>query len=239
MAATITLPAEYLGALMQLCQDRRGALTEHTHLGPGRLLLRRAGRHLEHGLRAYRCGIKCKFRLSASRTRAQGAGAVESQGWEHGAYSPGFKQRPKAARQTCRPAWVPVLVTGHRYDVGSVSACAWPSCCAARVLGAWGCLLQGKTINDCRYALPLAELGGDFYDELKSLSSGYASFDYAEGPTRRAELVRPCAKFFKCCNRQWRHALSLPLHAPIRSIACCTSACNLIMKQICHAAAAM
>ena len=43
VAATITLPAEYLGALMQLCQDRRGALTEHTHLGPGRLLLRRAG----------------------------------------------------------------------------------------------------------------------------------------------------------------------------------------------------
>lgn len=42
----------------------------------------------------------------------------------------------------------------------------------------------------CRYALPLAELGGDFYDELKSLSSGYASFDYAEGPSRRADLVR-------------------------------------------------
>ncbi len=42
-----------------------------------------------------------------------------------------------------------------------------------------------------RYQLPLAELGGDFYDELKSLSSGYASFDYAEGPMRRADLVRP------------------------------------------------
>ena len=46
VAATITLPAEYLGALMQLCQDRRGMLTEHTHLGPGRLLLRRAGHDL-------------------------------------------------------------------------------------------------------------------------------------------------------------------------------------------------
>lgn len=59
-----------------------------------------------------------------------------------------------------------------------------------------GLSLYGKTSYDCRYALPLAELGGDFYDELKSLSSGYASFDYAEGPTRRAELVRSCAKYF-------------------------------------------
>ncbi len=35
-----------------------------------------------------------------------------------------------------------------------------------------------------RYVLPLAELGGDFYDELKSVSSGYASFDYEEGEYR-------------------------------------------------------
>ena len=41
-----------------------------------------------------------------------------------------------------------------------------------------------------RYVLPLAELGGDFYDELKSLSSGYASFDYEEGEYRAADLVR-------------------------------------------------
>ena len=36
----------------------------------------------------------------------------------------------------------------------------------------------------CRYVLPLAELGGDFYDELKSRSSGYASFDYEESGER-------------------------------------------------------
>ena len=41
-----------------------------------------------------------------------------------------------------------------------------------------------------RYLLPLAELGGDFYDELKSSSSGYASFDYEEGEYRSADLVR-------------------------------------------------
>jgi len=51
--------------------------------------------------------------------------------------------------------------------------------------------VSGRRRAGGRYQLPLAELGGDFYDELKSLSSGYASFDYAEGPARRADLVRP------------------------------------------------
>ncbi|KAL0048519.1 hypothetical protein WJX82_004995 [Trebouxia sp. C0006] len=41
-----------------------------------------------------------------------------------------------------------------------------------------------------RYTLPLSELGGDFYDELKSVSSGYASFDYEEAEYRQADLVR-------------------------------------------------
>ena len=36
----------------------------------------------------------------------------------------------------------------------------------------------------CRYTLPLSELGGDFYDELKSVSSDYASFDYEEADYR-------------------------------------------------------
>ncbi|DBB11063.1 TPA: hypothetical protein ACH3X3_006528 [Trebouxia sp. C0006] len=40
------------------------------------------------------------------------------------------------------------------------------------------------------YTLPLSELGGDFYDELKSVSSGYASFDYEEAEYRQADLVR-------------------------------------------------
>ena len=48
----------------------------------------------------------------------------------------------------------------------------------------------GSTRAMLRYNLPLAELGGDFYDELKSSSSGYASFDYEEGEYRRADLVR-------------------------------------------------
>lgn len=45
----------------------------------------------------------------------------------------------------------------------------------------------------CRYHLPLAELGGDFYDELKSVSSGYASFDYEEAEYRCGTgACRPC-----------------------------------------------
>ena len=43
----------------------------------------------------------------------------------------------------------------------------------------------------CRYTLPLSELGGDFYDELKSVSSGYASFDYEEAEYRFASNGRP------------------------------------------------
>jgi len=41
-----------------------------------------------------------------------------------------------------------------------------------------------------RYVLPLSELGSDFYDELKSLTSGYASFDYEPHDERPADLVR-------------------------------------------------
>jgi len=38
--------------------------------------------------------------------------------------------------------------------------------------------------------LPLAELGGDFYDELKSRSSGYASFDYEDAGDRWVDLAK-------------------------------------------------
>ncbi|KAL4425285.1 hypothetical protein ABPG75_009301 [Micractinium tetrahymenae] len=80
VAATIVTPNDYVGSIMQLCQDRRGDMQEHAVLGAGRTLL--------------------------------------------------------------------------------------------------------------KYHLPLAELGGDFYDELKSVSSGYASFDYEEAEYRVADLQR-------------------------------------------------
>jgi elongation factor 4 len=40
------------------------------------------------------------------------------------------------------------------------------------------------------YTLPLNEVATDFYDQLKSLSSGYASFDYEEAGFQPAKLVK-------------------------------------------------
>jgi len=41
-----------------------------------------------------------------------------------------------------------------------------------------------------KYTLPLNEVATDFYDDLKSLSSGYASFDYDEAGYQEAKLVK-------------------------------------------------
>jgi GTP-binding protein LepA len=40
------------------------------------------------------------------------------------------------------------------------------------------------------YKLPLNEVATDFYDQLKSVSSGYASFDYEVGDYQEADLVK-------------------------------------------------
>ncbi|MCF7914359.1 MAG: translation elongation factor 4 [Spirochaetaceae bacterium] len=40
------------------------------------------------------------------------------------------------------------------------------------------------------YEMPLAEVLFDFYDKLKSVSRGFASFDYEIGPYKRTELVK-------------------------------------------------
>lgn len=41
-----------------------------------------------------------------------------------------------------------------------------------------------------KYRLPLNEVATDFYDQLKSISSGYASFDYEEAGYEPADLVK-------------------------------------------------
>jgi len=41
-----------------------------------------------------------------------------------------------------------------------------------------------------QYKLPLNEVATDFYDQLKSLSSGYASFDYEEADYEASDLVK-------------------------------------------------
>lgn len=41
-----------------------------------------------------------------------------------------------------------------------------------------------------KYKLPLTEVATDFYDQLKSVSSGYASFDYEEAGYEPAQMVK-------------------------------------------------
>ena len=48
---------------------------------------------------------------------------------------------------------------------------------------------QGKRVH-IRFDFPLAEIVVDFYDKLKSISKGYASFDYEFADFRPSELVK-------------------------------------------------
>jgi len=59
-----------------------------------------------------------------------------------------------------------------------------------------------------RYKLPLNEVAIDFYDQLKSLSSGYASLDYEEAGYEPADLV----KMDILINKKSIDALSLIVH---------------------------
>lgn len=56
--------------------------------------------------------------------------------------------------------------------------------------------LSSKTIGNGRvmmqFKLPLNEIAVDFYDNLKSLSSGYASFDYEEHGFEASDIVKVC-----------------------------------------------
>ncbi|ORX49773.1 GTP-binding protein lepa [Hesseltinella vesiculosa] len=59
-----------------------------------------------------------------------------------------------------------------------------------------------------KYVLPLAEVVQDFYDELKSRSSGYASFDYEDHGYEESDLV----KMSVLLNGKPVDALSVILH---------------------------
>lgn len=59
-----------------------------------------------------------------------------------------------------------------------------------------------------RYRLPLAEVVTDFYDELKSRTSGYATFDYEDNGYEESDLV----KMNVLINSKTVDALSIILH---------------------------
>lgn len=59
-----------------------------------------------------------------------------------------------------------------------------------------------------KYLLPLNEVATDFYDQLKSLSSGYASFDYEEAGYEPSDLV----KMDILLNKKAVDALSVIVH---------------------------
>lgn len=50
-----------------------------------------------------------------------------------------------------------------------------------------------------QYDLPLSEIVVDFHDTLKTISSGYASFDYEDNGYQSSNVVKVCVKFsFQC-----------------------------------------
>ena len=81
------------------------------------------------------------------------------------------------------------------------------------------------------YKLPLNEIVFDFYDRLKSISSGYASFDYELAEYQEAEL----AKVSILINEEPVEALSFIAHkteVEKRGRAICEKLKNLIPRHM-------
>jgi GTP-binding protein LepA len=82
-----------------------------------------------------------------------------------------------------------------------------------------------------RYELPLNEVVFDFYDRLKSISKGYASFDYVQTELRQGDLV----KLQILVNDEPVDALSMLTHrgrAEQRGRAMCEKLKDLIPRQM-------
>ena len=53
-----------------------------------------------------------------------------------------------------------------------------------------------------QFLLPLNEIVTSFYDDLKSISSGYASFDYEDAGYQKSELLK-LGEWHICCLIFW------------------------------------
>ena len=67
-----------------------------------------------------------------------------------------------------------------------------------------------------QFLLPLNEIVTNFYDELKGISSGYASFDYEDAGYQQSELLKLGMfqiKYSAFCSRHiWHSAFQQPLN---------------------------
>lgn len=77
-----------------------------------------------------------------------------------------------------------------------------------------------------KYRLPLNEVASDFYDQIKSLSSGYASFDYDEGGYEPADVVKmdfllngnPVDALSVIVHREFAHPIGKNLTGKLRKV---------------------
>lgn len=77
-----------------------------------------------------------------------------------------------------------------------------------------------------KYRMPLREVVIDFYNELKSITSGYASFDYEEAPYQESDLVKldillngqPVDALASICHRSKAHYVGRELCEKLKKV---------------------
>lgn len=198
MAATIVTPNDYVGAIMTLCQVRLPTSTQQCILlhgqasQPAALLPLLPMHHLQYSTPVWawdRPPLLGTASLPVSRSFNPGparrhAGALGAGRGPHAAQVSDaicVWLRFGGLRANSAASPHPVRTAGSCFCWHTAAKTTWPSACLHEN-GSSTPLHPPRPPT--RYHLPLAELGGDFYDELKSLSSGYASFDYEEAEYR-------------------------------------------------------